>query len=233
MAISRRRFLSTSLSTGVAVCGCQWAGAQESVSRGPTVIGGRRLTTVDMHAHLLVPEVWPLLESYERAESDIGAFLRSPMAQGLISLEQRIATMDRQGIDIQVLTLHFQHQHDWADEELATRLIRVLNQQMAEEVSRMPDRLIGMGAVSLQHPDLAAEQLSYAVRELGLRGIMMTTTIGDEEISAPRFDPFWQRAEELGAIVFIHPEGFPQAASRLAGSFADWSSRGQHRAGGQ
>jgi len=205
-------------SAGIAFCGCNWAAAQApSTRRGPVVVGGRRLRTIDMHAHLLVPEVWPLLEGYERAETDIGAFLRSPMATGLTSIDQRLATMDAQGIDLQVLTLHFQHQHDWADRDLATAYIRVLNEQMAEEVAAHPDRLVGMGAVSLQHPDLAAAQLEHAMRQLGLRGVMMTTTIGDEEISNPRFDPFWRRANELGAVVFIHPEGF-QGGQRFAGA---------------
>jgi aminocarboxymuconate-semialdehyde decarboxylase len=188
--------------------------------RAPITIGGRRVQTIDMHAHLLVPEVWALLEGYERAESDIGAFLRSPMAPRLQSIEQRLETMDRTGIDIQALTLHFQHQHDWAEPELATEIVRLLNEQMAEEVARYPDRLVGLGAVSLQHPELAAEQLQYAMRELDLRGVMMTTTIGDEEISAPRFDPFWAKAQELGAVVFIHPEGVPGFAGRLGGAGA-------------
>jgi aminocarboxymuconate-semialdehyde decarboxylase len=183
------------------------------------MIAGRRVTTVDMHAHLVVPEVWPLLESYERAQSDIGGFLRSPMAERLTSVERRLDEMERQAIDIQVLTLHFFHQHDWAERDLATRYVSLLNEKIAEQVEQYPDRFIGLGAVSLQHPDLAAEQLTRGIRELGLRGVMMTTTIGDEEISAERFEPFWKRAEELGAVVFIHPEGFP-GGSRFAGSGA-------------
>jgi len=183
------------------------------------MINGRRVRTVDMHAHLLVPEVWPLLEPYPQAESDIGAFLRSPMAERLTSIELRLAEMERQAIDVQVLSLHFQHQHDWAERDLATRYVRVLNEKMAEEVERYPAQLIGLGAVALQHPDLAAEQLTYAMRELGLKGVMMTTTIGEEEISADRFDAFWSRAEELGAVVFIHPEGFA-GGSRFAGAGA-------------
>jgi aminocarboxymuconate-semialdehyde decarboxylase len=217
MASTRRDFIRAA--TGVSVCGCQWAMAQPASGpiRAPITIGGRRVRTIDMHAHLLVPEVWDLIEGYERAESDIGAFIRSPMAPRLQSIEQRLETMDRTGIDIQALTFHFQHQHDWADRDLASAIVKLLNEQMAEEVAQHPDRLIGLGAVSLQHPDLAAEQLEYAMRELGLRGTMMTTMIGDENISAERFDPFWSKAEELGAVISIHPEGFPSAADRLAG----------------
>jgi aminocarboxymuconate-semialdehyde decarboxylase len=78
--------------------------------------------------------------------------------------------------------------------------------------------LVGLGVVSLQHPDLAAEQVTYLMRELGLRGVMMTTLMGNEEISAERFAPFWSRAQELGAVVFIHPEGFPGGGARFDGN---------------
>lgn len=206
---------------GVAVCGCGVARGQATAGalRGPISIDGRRVRTIDMHAHLLVPEVYPLIEQHPQAESDIGAFLRSPMAPRLTSIDGRLEDMDRQGIDMQALTLHFQHQHDWAERELAGEIVSLLNEKMADVVALHPDRFVGLGVVSLQHPDLAAAQLTYAMRELDLRGVMMTTMIGDEEISAPRFDPFWRRAEELGAVVFIHPEGAANT-SRLEGAGA-------------
>lgn len=222
MKQTRREFLRAAASTGVAMCGCEWALAQQAASgprRGPTFINGERVRTIDMHAHILVPEVWELIEGYERAESDIGAFLRSPMAPRLTSIDGRLEDMDRQGIDVQALTLHFQHQHDWAEPELADAIVRLLNEKMAEVVALHPDRLVGLGAVSLQHPELAVEQLDYLMEELDLRGVMMTTLIGDEEISASRFDPFWTRAEELEAVIFVHPEGsFGDAGGRLAGA---------------
>jgi aminocarboxymuconate-semialdehyde decarboxylase len=221
MESSRRNFLGGAFAIGVAFCGSRLAHAQPAAGRrprrGPVMIKGRRVKTVDMHAHLLVPEVWPLIEKYPRAESDIGAFLKSPMAARLTSVDARLAEMERQGIDIQVLSLHFQHQHDWADRDLATAIVKLLNEKVAEQVAAHPDRFIGLGAVSLQHPDLAAEQLTHAMHDLGLRGVMMTTLIGDEEISADRFAPFWTRAEELGAVVFVHPEGFVGADNRFAG----------------
>jgi aminocarboxymuconate-semialdehyde decarboxylase len=220
MKRSRRTLLQGALGASVAVCGFGLAQQAGAPSRGPTVINGRRIRTIDMHAHLLVPEVWDLIEAYEQAEADIGGFLRSPMAPRLQSIDERLATMDRQGIDVQALTLHFQHQHDWADRTLASAIVRLLNEKMAEEVARHPDRLVGLGVVSLQHPDLAAEQVEFMLRELGLKGVMMTTLIGDEEISAPRFDPFWTKAAELGAVVFIHPEGFRPGDARFAGAGA-------------
>jgi aminocarboxymuconate-semialdehyde decarboxylase len=219
MKRSRREFLRAAGAAGVALCGCAPAWAQSAAERrGPVIRNGRRIRTIDMHAHILVPEVWPLLESHARAESDIGGFLRSPIAARLTSLDDRLEEMERQGIDMQVLSVHFQHQHDWAEPDLASAVVDLLNEKVAEQVAAYPERLVGLGAVSLQHPALAAEQLTHGMRELGLRGVMMTTMIGDEEISADRFDPFWSRAEELGAVVLLHPEGFSGGGRRFAGS---------------
>jgi len=220
---SRRDFLAATASAGAALYGCGFARAQPPAApagpkRGPTLIKGKRVKTIDMHAHLVVPEVWPLIEKYPQAETDIGAFLRSPMAARLTSVEQRFAEMDRQGIDIQVISLHFQHQHDWADRDLATAYVKLLNEKVAEQVRAHPDKLVGLGVVALQHPDLAAEQVAHAMKELGLRGIMMTTMIGNEEISTDRFAPFWSKCEELGAVVFVHPEGFVGGEQRFAGA---------------
>jgi aminocarboxymuconate-semialdehyde decarboxylase len=220
---TRRDFLAAAVSAGIGLYSCSWAQAQPPAAaagakRGPTLIKGKRVKTIDMHAHLVVPEVWPLIEKYPQAETDIGAFLKSPMAARLTSVEQRFAEMDRQGIDVQVISLHFQHQHDWAERDLATAYVKLLNEKVAEQVDAHKDKLVGLGVVSLQHPDLAAEQVTHAMKNLGLKGIMMTTMIGNEEISADRFAPFWSKAEELGAVVFIHPEGFTGGADRFAGA---------------
>ena len=219
---SRRDFLASVAAGGAALYSCGWAGAQPPAApaappRGPTLIRGRRVKTIDFHAHLLVPEVWPLLEKYPQAKTDIGDFMRSPIAAQLTSVEARLATMERQGIDIQVISLHFQHQHDWADRDLASAYVKLLNEKVAEQVAAHEDRLIGLGVVALQHPDLAAQQVEYQMKELGLKGVMMTTVIGNEEISAERFAPFWGKCEELGAVVFVHPEGFAGGGERFAG----------------
>lgn len=223
MQKSRRDFLAAAAQAGAVIYTCGWAVAQPPAAatgprRGATLVGGRRVKTVDMHAHLLVPEVWPLLETHPQAETDIGAFIRSPIAAQLTSVEGRLATMERQGIDIQVISLHFQHQHDWADRDLASAYVKLLNEKVAEQIEAYPERLIGLGVVSLQHPDLAAQQVEHQMKELGLKGVMMTTVIGNEEISAERFAPFWSKCEELGAVVFIHPEGFTGGGERFGGN---------------
>jgi aminocarboxymuconate-semialdehyde decarboxylase len=74
-------------------------------------------------------------------------------------------------------------------------------------VAAHPDRFVAMASVALQHPDLAAEQLEYATKILGLRGVSIGGHVNGEDLSLPKFDPFWAKAGELGALVFMHPGG--------------------------
>src|SRR5262249_14864553 len=81
-----------------------------------------------------------------------------------------------------------------------------------------PRRFVGLATVALQHPDLAVEQLTHAMRTLGLRGVQISTAIEGVELADPALEPFWERAQELGAFVFIHPLG-----CSLGTRLAPWS----------
>jgi aminocarboxymuconate-semialdehyde decarboxylase len=83
-----------------------------------------------------------------------------------------------------------------------------------------PDRFVGLASVALQHPDLAAEQLKYAVKQLELRGALIGGSVNGEELSDPKFHPFWSKAEQLGVLIFIHPQGTAElsASGRLKGN---------------
>ena len=61
--------------------------------------------------------------------------------------------------------------------------------------------------MALQHPELAAEQLEEGVKKYGLRGAAIGGNVNGMEISDPKFHPFWAKAEQLGVVVFIHPQG--------------------------
>ena len=73
------------------------------------------------------------------------------------------------------------------------------------------------GAVALHFPELAARQMAEAVKEYDFRGFMITPSVAGEEISAPRFDPFWRKAEELDTVIFVHPRGFSEGNERFGG----------------
>ena len=81
------------------------------------------------------------------------------------------------------------------------------NEGLAKWVAAHPDRFVALASVALQHPDLAAEQLEDGVKRLGLRGASIGGHVNGEDLSLPKYDPFWAKAAELGVLVFMHPGG--------------------------
>ena len=119
-------------------------------------------------------------------------------------MELRIAAMDAQGIDVEAMSIN----EFWygADRDLARRLIDLQNEELARSCKASNGRLTAFASVALQFPELAAEQLDYAMKTLGLAGGAIGPTVEGEELSSPRFDPFWAKCEELDALFFMHPQ---------------------------
>jgi aminocarboxymuconate-semialdehyde decarboxylase len=131
----------------------------------------------------------------------------------------RIQAMDEQGIDVEALSIN----PYWykADRDVARELIRVQNEKLAEACAANPERFVAFASVALQHPELAAEQLEDGVKKYGLRGAGIGGSVNGEDLSDPKFHPFWAKAEQLGVLIFIHPQGEGAASdlrSRLKGS---------------
>jgi aminocarboxymuconate-semialdehyde decarboxylase len=129
----------------------------------------------------------------------------------LTTPEVRLAAMDRMGIDVQVISPSPTHYFYWAEPDLGRQLARMTNDRVAEIAASAPQRFASMGTVPLQAPELACTELRRCVRELGMRGIEIGTNVAGEDLSAPRFAPFFALAEELGVLVFMHPSGFSDA----------------------
>jgi aminocarboxymuconate-semialdehyde decarboxylase len=171
--------------------------------RRQVVLGGRRVKTVDVHAHCAVPEAMALMGSTVPPE----ALRIGP---------ERLRQMDAQGIDVEALSIN----PYWytAERELARQLIAIQNEKLAELCAARPDRFVAFATVALQHPDLAAEQLEDGITRLGLCGVSIGGSVNGEELSDPKFHPFWAKAEELGVLVFLHPQGVPDLEKRLQGN---------------
>jgi aminocarboxymuconate-semialdehyde decarboxylase len=174
-------------------------------------VGGRRVTVVDSHAHCAIREVLDVVKGTDLERSVSGA-VSGPLVMGA----DRIRAMDEQGIDVQVLSIN----PYWygADRDLARRIIAVQNERLAALCAAQPDRFAALASVALQHPDLAAEQLTEAVTRHRLRGAAIGGSVNGEELAAPKFEPFWAKAEELGVLVFIHPQGIPEIRTRVQGN---------------
>ena len=125
---------------------------------------------------------------------------------------QRLAAMDAMGVDIQVVSPSILHQCSYALAEAdALALERLSNDRVAEIVAEHPDRLAGIGSVPLQNVALATAELERAVRGLGLKGVVISSHVNGAELGDPRHRPFWAKAQELDAAIFMHPAGNPDA----------------------
>jgi aminocarboxymuconate-semialdehyde decarboxylase len=197
----RRNFLRT-MGAGAfcLACGMRRPFAQ-SASRRQVSVGGKRIKTIDIHCHCVVPEIADLLKG-TRLEARALGTIKSPTNNP--PMEQRLAAMDAQGIDVEAMSINaFWYS---ADRDLARRLIDLQNEKLAQMCKAAPDRFVGFAAVALQFPELAAEQLEQGIKQHGLRGAAIGCTVEGKELSDPMFDPFWAKAEELQALVFMHPQ---------------------------
>ena len=195
--INRRLFLS---GAGRATAGMALMGSTLNAfaqGRKEVFVGGQRATVIDIHAHCLFQEVAPIIEGTSMANADLGDFLT--LGTG------RIDDMDVRGIDIAALSVN---RFWWyvADRDRAREIVRINDEGLAAWCNDHPDRFVALCSPSLQYPEMAAEQLDYAVNELGHRGASILGHVEGEAPSSAKYDPFWAKAEELDVPVFMHPD---------------------------
>ncbi len=168
------------------------------------MVGGRRVKTIDIHAHVVIPEATALMG------------VQTPPDNSAVMGPARFERMDEWGTDMQVLSIN----PNWysVDRNVVTQMIRIQNEKLAELCAAHPDRFMAFASVALQFPELAAQQLEDGVKKYNLRGAAIGGHVNGDELSASRFDPFWKKAEELNCVVFMHPQGIPDVQKRLQGN---------------
>jgi aminocarboxymuconate-semialdehyde decarboxylase len=187
----------------------------ESQTHGPIIVNGKRMLTVDVHAHCQIADAWPLFEG--RPEMGGKNPFEHKTRSRVADIPTRIVEMDEMGLDMQALSVGTGHHFYWAEHDLAEAHVKVQNEKVAEIAQNYPDRFVGFAIVAMQHPELAAQQLEYAVKKLNLRGAILSTNIEGDELADPKFNPFWAKAEELDVVIFLHPNHFEEAGKRLDG----------------
>ena len=201
---SRRKAVQTA---GLAFTGCSVMpaahAARPAVRRRQVVVKGRRVKTVDVHAHCVIPEAMALMG-------------RKIAPASLVVAGDRLRVMDQQGIDVEALSIN----PFWygAERDIAAKVVQIQNEKLAEVCAAHPDRFVAFASVALQYPELAVQQLEEGVRKLGLRGAAVGASVAGSEFSDPKFHPFWRKAEDLGVLIFIHPQSTPDLARRLKGN---------------
>jgi len=215
---TRRDFLrgGAAAATGIVFCGCgllHRAHAQPARQTLPVTVAGKRIKTIDVHSHCHFHEAGALLGA------DAAKLQLPPVngaAEAFIEIEKRLAAMDAQAVDMEVLSIN----PFWYDRErdLAAQIVKLQNEKLAELCATKPDRFAAFASLTLQAPDLAAQELETAVKKQGLKGAAIGDIVNGVEFSDPRFHPVWAKAEELGVPLFIHPQGVPELGKRLAGN---------------
>lgn len=183
---------------------------------------------VDVHAHAIFPELQAIaadgdpagfaayqeLEALRNGPESLaasGRMIRSRLDQ-LTQLTRRLSDMDESGVDVQLVSPSPSHYYPFLGGYLAAAVARAANHAVSDLVSQAPDRLAGLGLIPLQHPQLLPELLDHAVLECGLRGVEISSFAPSAdgntvELSDEMLEPFWTRAEELDAVIFLHPFG--------------------------
>lgn len=118
----------------------------------------------------------------------------------------RLAAMDAARVDVQLISPSPSHYHPWAGEPLARKVFTALHHAVAGHCAAAPGRLLGLGALPLQHPALAVEALDHALAQ-GLLGAEISSHAPGRELSDPAYEPLWAHAAETGALLFLHPFG--------------------------
>jgi len=176
---------------------------------------------IDAHAHLLprdypadAPACFPRMEPIEDSTDRLLVFgpTRFRARDVFFAAEQRLAAQDASGVDAEVLTpMPPLLRYDLAPVD-GLALARYVNGVTAELCATDPSRLIGLGMVPLQDPDLAAAELP-AVRDLGLAGVEIASNVLGASIGDEKFLPFFTEAARLGVAIFVH--AMPAATDRL------------------
>src|SRR5689334_1356747 len=216
---TRRAFLKTgaSVATGLIFCGCgllHRAHAQGAVRQTlPVSVAGKTVKTIDVHSHCQFREAGALLGAD-------GEKLQVPPVNNaeaaFIEIDKRLAAMDAQAIDVEVLSINpFWYDRD---RDLAAQIVKIQNEKLAELCASKPDRFAAFASLTLQAPDLAVQELETAVKKQGLKGAAIGDIVNGVEFADPKFHPVWAKAEELGVPLFIHPLSTPELAKRFAGN---------------
>ncbi len=213
---TRRNFMKGAGSlAGLVFCGCGLptdAHAQKAPARLPVMVKGKRIKTIDVHTHCFFQQAIDLMgEDAKNVPPPVKG-----VKEHFIVIEQRLKEMDEMAIDMEVLSINpFWYRKD---RDVAEAICKVNNEKLAELCALKPDRFAAFASLTMQAPDLAATQLEHAMKKLGLKGAAIGGSVLGDDFANEKYHPVLKKAEELGAVLFIHPQSTPQLAPRFKGN---------------
>jgi aminocarboxymuconate-semialdehyde decarboxylase len=179
--------------------------------------------TIDIHSHIAVPEAAAFVQPHLDLATIPLAHFATPQTKGInqqqeadrrsrmLELDDRLADLDAMGIDLQVVKPPPPQCYYTVPLDIAVKAAQIVNDGMAEYVARKPDRFVALGTVPMPDGAEAAKELERCMTSLRFRGVQILTNVAGKELSDPAFAQFWKKAEELNALVVLHPNGFTEA----------------------
>jgi aminocarboxymuconate-semialdehyde decarboxylase len=177
------------------------------------------MRTIDIHAHLVPRSLWQAVDArrdwygFRHEPGDgLGTVLgngkrtqfNSPKVR--FTAEERIADMDAQGVDVQVVSIHTPFFGYHLDPQQGRQLARDVNDEIAAMTRQWPRRFAGLATLPVQDVKVAIDELERAVTVLGLKGAELDTLVNGENWDEPKFLPLFKAAEAMGAVLFFHPQ---------------------------
>ena len=177
-----------------------------------------------LEEHFLCPG---LEEYWTKTVEDVPPELRTRLRARLTDFgETRLEVMDRTGIERAVLAMSGPGVQAERDSKTAVRKARKSNDFLAREIAKRPDRYSGFAHLPMQDARAAADELERCVRELKFCGAMINGHTNGQYLDDPSLHTFWERAEALGTLIYLHPADpvapFPVLAGHKALKRATW-----------
>jgi aminocarboxymuconate-semialdehyde decarboxylase len=199
---NRREFVTTAAGVAAGAYLTSRGVVEGAATRREVSVGGKRVKVIDIHAHCGISEVADVVKGTALARFGLSGGKLGP---------DRIQELDKRGIDVQVLDINTFWWYA-ADRDLAAKIVRVHDEGLAKWCAAHPDRFVAFTSPALQFPDLAAQQTEHAVKELGMRGVAIGGHVAGEPLSMVKYDPFWAKVQDLGVMVFMHPNNAENVA---------------------
>jgi aminocarboxymuconate-semialdehyde decarboxylase len=146
--------------------------------------------------------------------SQIGS--RPALGAGAYDPVARIKALDAMQIDMQAISPSPILLFYWEDAAVAAHFSRKQNEAIRDVVKNYPDRFVGFGSVPLQSVEDSIA-IAEEAKSMGLKGLEIGNAVGDKPLDDPQFEPFFQAAQKLDLLLFVHPlEGGLDADDPLA-----------------
>lgn len=176
------------------------------------------IKAIDVHAHILTDETMSLINKeapslgikytpidHDKGVLEVNGTPYKPFPRGGWDVERRLEDMDFSEVGAQVLSITPQTFLYGIDAAMNAAVAALQNDQIARTIKAEPDRFYGIATLPMQAPDKAAAELRRSMRTLGLKGAQIGSNVNGRNLDDPSFEPLWAAANELKALIMVHP----------------------------